>query len=271
MSHRNVIGPRVKTQSLYLLSGTTGNKHWDFQTNVNSLMRCRADEVMRVSLSSVNIFNSYKQINPENNVISLFSLGIGGDVQGSVTVPIPVGTYTLTDLAALIQTALRSVIDTTRVTYDAATNGFTISFEPFTYNVDVKFTGTMNLILGFSDQTLSGGRVYRSDRVSLPHGVAEIVVELFGLTAIEGAAPVSNYESVSDDVDFGHVLAVVPAGPVWERTIFNNNSPEFNSFFFSEHSVNTLRILLADRQGHPHTWIAHPVGISLLFETFKRA
>jgi len=112
--HKGAIGPLVKTQSLFLNSGNTQlgtdlHTHYDFNCQLNGLIRCHSDdEVMRVALVSANVFNSYRQINETNKRITLTI--DGGD---PMDVELTEGNYPYTRLAAHLSVLLSGAVPET--------------------------------------------------------------------------------------------------------------------------------------------------------------
>lgn len=254
-----MVGPLVKTQTLFLTSGVSSG--YNFQANVNGLVSCKSDEILRVSIASLNVFNSFQQINDTNDTIYYTHYPTDG---GSSThiVQVPHGNYPLDELARQL-----SVPDKVAVTYDAFTNKMRLEAVGGQVAFFVK-PGLVPL-LGFSAGIFARAQVHVSDLVCVPHSVNEIVVNLDGLTPHENAAPVDNFSNETDTIDVGHVIAVVPVGEVYRRTVWYNNSPEFNSFFVAEKSVNTLRVRLTDWDGQPLTWVNSATSLTLLFETYQ--
>jgi len=254
-----VVGPLVKSQSLYLHSNR-GNGY-SFQANVNGLISCKQDEIMRVSIASLNAYNSFQQINETNDTI-YYTIHPPTGTPQPVTVKIPHGNYPLSELASLI-----SIPGQIGVSYNMNTNKMRL--ESFTDEFSFVMMAPLASILGFTAGIVSRALVHVSDVACQPHSSNEIVVNVDGLSPHENAAPVDNFSNPVDKIDVGHVIAVIPVGEVYQRTVWYNNASEFNSFFFSEKSVNTLRVRLTDMQGRLLTWMNNTTSISLLFQTYQ--
>lgn len=270
---KRVVGPLVKSQSLYLHSSSSNG--YNFQANVNGLVSCKPDEIMRVSIGSLNVYNGYKQINDTNDTFYMYNAGVPipdlppgfslypprNPPSLDYAIKIPHGNYQMRDLAALI-----TQVTGANVTYNINTNKMTLSGStPFAFYM----TGTLATIMGFSVNYQPQAETHVSDINCMPHAENEIVVNIDGLSPHENAAPVDNFSNPVDKIDVGHVIAVIPVGDVFQRTVWFNNAGEFNSFFFSEKSVNTLRVRLTDMEGRPLTWVNNTTSISLLFQTYQ--
>lgn len=267
-----MVGGLVKSQTLYLHS--TRSNGYNFQANVNGLVSCKGDEIMRVIIASFNGFNSFQQINEANDTLYSFTSSLASPPIGFSFYPheglptasgtafkIPHGNYQMTQLAKLI-----SDLTGFTVSYGVNTNKMSIITGG---SVALYFVGTLATIMGFSDNYQRAASSHVSDDACMPHAENEIVVNLDGLSPHENAAPVDNFSNDTDAIDLGHVIAVIPVGEVFQRTVWFNNAGEFNSFFFSEKSVNTLRLRLTDMVGRPLTWLNNSTSISLLFQTYQ--
>ncbi|WP_300079778.1 hypothetical protein [Giesbergeria sp.] len=267
---KRAIGGLVKSQTLYLHSGLS-NGH-SLQANVNGLIRCKTDEIMRVSLASLNAFNSFMQINDNNNIIYKYGgahevphVGFRytppSDIATKATPYIlPKGNYQMTELAKLV-----GDVAGLSVSYGVNTNKMTItSGGP----VALYFHGTLAVIMGFSSNYQPAASTHYSDDACMPHAQNDIICNLDGVSPHEGSPPIDNM-NLSDACDVGQVIAIIPVGAVFQRSIWYNSSAEFNSFFIAEKSVNTLNIRLTDIVGRPLTWMNNSTTVSLLFETFQ--
>jgi hypothetical protein len=267
--HRHVIGPLVKTQTLFLNSGNTqlgtdNHTHFDFNTQLNGLIKCSSDEVMRVALVSCNVFNSYRQINETNKTITLrFADGV------SINVEISEGNYPYIRLAAHLQNQLSAIVEGTTCYYDPIKNAFAIRWGGAAL-VQMEMRGGLHVVLGFRAAVLPPALRHDSDRAAQPHTLTDIALNVYGVSAIMQSHPIDNYSSPFDDCDVGHVLAVFsPPGPL-ERKEFVAQLPESHAMYIAEKSVNTLRIRLTDSNGQPLTWVNNQVGVVLQFSTYKR-
>lgn len=271
-SGRGVIGPLVKTQNLYLNSGNTSTgldnqTHYDFSCQLNGLIKCANDEIMRVALVSANVFNSHNQINATNNTIVL-RVG-GGD---PIIVRLSTGNYPYLRLASHLQAMVGSVVPGTRVTYRDVPNAFTFYWGTNEAPVPVEMTlsNGLNVILGFRNNVVPAASIHESDRAAQPHTLTDIVLNIYGVSPILSAPNIDNYSGELDDPDVGHVLAVFAPPEPLRRVEFAPNVPETFGIYVAEKSINTLRIRLTDYNGQPLTWINNQVGVCLQFTTFKR-
>ena len=268
---RGTIGPLVKTQSLFLNSGNTSTNdhhtHYDFSTQLNGLIKCANDEVMRVALVSANLFNSYRQINADNNTITLRL-----SETEYVDVVLPEGNYTFTRLAISLQVALSYAVTGTTVYYNSVSNSFRINWgtSENPVPVEVQLRGGLNVILGFRESLLIFDTKHISNREAQPHTLTDIVLHVFGVSPILSSHNIDNYSSPMDDCDVGHVLAVFPPPGPRERAEFVASMPESHAMYISEKSVNTLRVRLTNPNGEPLTWVNNQVGLCLQFSTYKR-
>ena len=266
---RGTIGPLVKTQSLFLNSGNTSTNdhhtHYDFSCQLNGLIKCANDEIMRVALVSANLFNSYRQINADNKTITLVING-GAPVEVSMIE----GNYKMDEeLPHWVQAALAVKVPGTTAAYNRYKNEFTITWGG-TAIVEMRMRGGLNVILGFREETLPAARLHVSDREAQPHTLTDIVLNVYGVSPILSSHNIDNYSSPMDDCDVGHVLAVfAPPGPR-ERAEFVASMPESYAMYISEKSVNTLRVRLTNPNGEPLTWVNNQVGLCLQFSTYKR-
>lgn len=268
-----MIGPLVKTQSLFLNSGNTSTNdhhtHYDFTSSINGLIKCANDEIMRVALVSANLYNSYRQINTLNNRITLRTRAddpVGQDVI------LPEGNYTWTQLRTQLQTSLAKAVPGTSVFYNKVANTFQFNWGLPDVLTPVQMTlrGGLNVILGFRDSVQGFHLTHSSDRECQPHTLSDIVLNVFGVSPILSSHNIDNYSSAQDDVDVGHVLAVFPPPGPRERAEFVASMPESHAMYISEKSVNTLRISLTNPNGEPLTWVNNQVGVCLQFSTYKR-
>jgi len=269
---KGTIGSLVKTQNLYLNSGNTStgldsHTHYDFSCQLNGLIRCSNDEVIRVALVSANVFNSYLQINETNNTIELIV-----DSAPAVTVTLPPGNYPYTVLALALEAILHPVVPDTHVVYNDISNKFTIYWAGYggTTMVEATLHGGLNVILGFRNNVLPAAMMHISDRAAQPHTLTDIVLNIYGVSPIENAPNIDNYSSMVDDPDVGHVLAVFAPPEPMRRVEFVSNVPDTYGIYVSEKSINNVRIRLTDFNGQPLTWINNQVGVCLQFATFKR-
>lgn len=271
-SKRGVIGPLVKTQNLYLNSGNTStgldnHTHYDFSCQLNGLIKCANDEVMRVSLISANVFNSHNQINQTNNTIELRV--DGGD---PIIIRLTPGNYPYYRLASHIQAMVSSVVQGTRVSYREVSNTFAFYWgtNEAPARVEMTLSNGLNVILGFRKSVMPTATIHESDRAAQPHTLTDIVLNIYGVSPILSAPNIDNYSSLVDDPDVGHVLAVFAPPEPLRRVEFTPNVPETFGIYVAEKSINTLRIRLTDYNGQPLTWINNQVGVCLQFTTFKR-
>lgn len=190
----------------------------------------------KIQLQSAEIPVSYYVINSSNNSFSLTE-----DANPPVTVTLPLGSPSATDLATFLQTALNSVSPgplTYSVTFDSSTNKFTISNAPAT-NFSLTFTSNSPYVqLGFNVGTTSTGTSLTSTNVINLSGTNFFMIQLTNI-------PQTNTTSKKTSYTFKVPITVAP----FSTEIYTNNGQWNQIVDYGNSSpvdINMLAVKLVD-------------------------
>jgi hypothetical protein len=210
----------IETKHLFLSSAnrTSGTSSSYTVSFLQDTLKCKKDEMLRLTLLQFNMYNNWNSVNGNNNTI-IFT--VGGT---RYTVIIPQGNYNYYSLSLAIQNAYQGL---TSVNYLSANNTFqyvfstptTISFPDDDSYKTFGFAEPGGIYTG---TTITGDGYFRAGALDT------IVLKVTG-----GATPASDHANLDnltgEGMQISNILMLLPVTtPPWEELVYRNDLGNFS-------------------------------------------
>lgn len=209
---------------------------WDFTFNLPvGLVKCKENETMRVSIDQWSLLCSWNNVTDDNNTLNI----------NNKTIVIPVGNYTLKQLAKVVNVLYAEVIDplvdpTLVLEYDSTANRFVFTFSDVS---SLSFQGSSYRTFGFSDGVEHQGTVIQSSLNIKPRLVDSFNVSIRGITPSD----LTFENNTNGELTAKKYIVTVPiTSPPFGMNVYRALKDGDASLMIQDKALSRLRIIVVE-------------------------